>query len=58
MSKTFINLTPHAIVMNDGRTFPPSGKGGEAEKLVPGWSGMTEKQRRKELHKLRMAGKI
>lgn len=22
---TYINLTPHAIVMNDGRVFPPSG---------------------------------
>lgn len=22
---TFVNLTPHAIVLNDGTTFPPSG---------------------------------
>lgn len=22
---TFLNLTPHAIVLNDGRSFPPSG---------------------------------
>ena len=25
MKTTFINLTPHAVVLNDGTTFPPSG---------------------------------
>ena len=25
MQHTFVNLTPHAIVMNDGRRFEPSG---------------------------------
>ena len=25
MKKSFINLTPHAIVLNDGTTFQPSG---------------------------------
>jgi len=25
MTKKFVNLCPHAIVMNDGRSFPPSG---------------------------------
>lgn len=25
MKTTFINLTPHVVVLNDGTTFPPSG---------------------------------
>lgn len=26
MKTTFINLTPHAVVLNDGTVFPPSGE--------------------------------
>jgi hypothetical protein len=32
----FINLTPHAINLNDGRSFPPSG---QVARIATGYSG-------------------
>jgi len=35
----YVNLTPHAIVLNDGRTYPPSG---EVARVAAGFSPLDD----------------